>query len=377
MRFTLAALGALLPLLVVLFASSAVQPVEAASFGLAVATDGSKAAKHLAKGRVKWYWHWQDPAVPQMPSHIEYVPCFWGPRYASKWHAQERKWKRAPSRILAFNEPDVPSQSNMNPYYAAELWMQELRPWQKRGAKVSTPQIVFDVDWMDKFLKKLKQLGGKPDFLAIHWYGTPNNAGYGRFTSWVTRCRKRYGMKIWVTEWGVTSKGTTSQGQVNSFMQRTTDWLQSKDYVKRIVWFGCFTINNPPDAFASRRNALFNADFSLRSIARFYTTGQRMGRRDLISGSPSLEHRAVISAGAKRHSNLAVRLAARDADEESFVDVDGDFVDNPEDDVEDDCDAICLARERSLAAADAAADALEDPDVVLESDDDSDSEELR
>lgn len=184
--------------------------------------------------------------------------------------------------------------------------------------------------------------------------------------------------RIWVTEWGVTTKGTTSQGQVNAFMQRTTNWLQSKDYVKRIVWFGCFTFNNPPDAFASPRNALFNPDYSLRSIARFYVTGQKMGRRELGTGSPSLEPRAgaAVSAGAKRHANMAVRMAAAARDVELFHDDDGDYVD-PADDEEDACDETCTRRQAALEAADATADALEDPDVVLESDDDSDSPELR
>lgn len=43
---------------------------------------------------------------------------------------------------LSFNEPDVDSQANMDSYYAADLYMQQIQPWTSKGTKLGSPAIV-------------------------------------------------------------------------------------------------------------------------------------------------------------------------------------------------------------------------------------------
>jgi hypothetical protein len=108
-----------------------------------------------------------------MPGDVEYVPMFWGPRYWDKWNQRKAQLNSNPPRhLMAFNEPDVKSQGNMNPYYAAELFMQEIFPFSHRGTKVGSPAIVWNVDWMGTFLDEVRKRGGHVDFICLHWYAS-------------------------------------------------------------------------------------------------------------------------------------------------------------------------------------------------------------
>jgi hypothetical protein len=48
--------------------------------------------------------------------------------------------------------------------------MQEIWPYSKRGIKMGSPGIAFDLDWMQNFLGSVTRRGGRVDFVALHWY---------------------------------------------------------------------------------------------------------------------------------------------------------------------------------------------------------------
>ena len=64
-----------------------------------------------------------------------------------------------PKALLAFNEPDISGQSNLDPTTAANLWMQEIQPWKKRGVRLGSPQIVWNQDWLSQFMNICKSKG--------------------------------------------------------------------------------------------------------------------------------------------------------------------------------------------------------------------------
>ena len=76
--------------------------------------------------------------------------------------------------ILSFNEPDIKGQANIDPDTAVSLFMQELQPYALKGIKVSAPQMVWDMDWISKFMDKCHAAGCKISFMALHWYGGPD-----------------------------------------------------------------------------------------------------------------------------------------------------------------------------------------------------------
>lgn len=96
---------------------------------------------------------------------------FWGPAKWSQWSSIKRHFngKPAPKHLFAFNEPDLSSQANMNPTYAAELFMEQIFPWKSKGTKVGSPAIIYNLKWMKTFLAALKERGGDIDFLCLHW----------------------------------------------------------------------------------------------------------------------------------------------------------------------------------------------------------------
>ncbi|PWN31328.1 glycoside hydrolase, partial [Meira miltonrushii] len=244
------------------------QSSEALKFGIPWGAD-SRWAPRVAKGRIQWYHHWQDGPVAQMPKNIPFVPMFWGPRYYGLWN-QQKKWirKHKPKFILSLNEPDIEGQANVSPKEAARLHMKELEPFRRKGHKVSSPQIVWNTKWMDSFLKHIRQQGGDIDFIAAHYYGSWKDVG--RYQKWIKTLRKKYKKSIWITEYGVTSKSGGSQHEIKAFQRKVNAWMRTKKYVKRVAWLGCFAVSKPPDAFASRQNALFTGAGKLRSIGYQY-----------------------------------------------------------------------------------------------------------
>jgi len=172
---------------------------------------------------------------------------------------------------MAFNEPDVPSQSNMDPHYAADVYMQEIQPFASKGTRLGSPAITFNDDWMDTFLNSLSSKGGHVDFICIHWYGSWN--GLDDFKQWVTKVHNRFHKNIWITDMGITTGSGPSQTQVKNFMLNAMGWLDTQGYVERVAWFGAFESSKPPDGFATGLNALLSPGGHLNELGSLYING--------------------------------------------------------------------------------------------------------
>jgi hypothetical protein len=66
-------------------------------------------------------------------------------------------------------EPDISSQSNLDPNYAAQLYMEQIQLWGNQGVSLGSPAIVWKLDWMHTSLNGVKNRGGRVDFICIHW----------------------------------------------------------------------------------------------------------------------------------------------------------------------------------------------------------------
>lgn len=67
------------------------------------------------------------------------------------------------------SEPDEPGQANMDPKDAAKVYMKEIQPYAKKGAKLVSPQICWDTNWFQSFIDECDKLGCQIDFIAMHW----------------------------------------------------------------------------------------------------------------------------------------------------------------------------------------------------------------
>ncbi|WFD35233.1 hypothetical protein MCUN1_002083 [Malassezia cuniculi] len=301
--------------------------VEAATRGIPWASNDNWAGK-LNTGLMRWYHHWQDGPVDAL-TRLEFVPTYWGPSKMGDWKRRKREMNHNwPQNILAFNEPDIEGQANMDPEWAVEEFMNELQPYADRGVKVSSPQMVWDLDWLKQFMDSCNARGCKISYIALHWYGSWNDIK--DLKKWVRRVHRQYNLPIWVTEFGITSKSHPSKEQVHQFQKEAMDWFDSQPYVHRAAWNGGYSISNPPDNFATPLNALFRSGGKLRQMAYSYIYGEGNNRRSLMGG-----HNAM--AMARR------RDVDGETEEEAEPVYEGEAVH---------CDEICEKRNKFLVGED-------------------------
>ncbi|GAK67079.1 glycosyl hydrolase 53 domain-containing protein [Moesziomyces antarcticus] len=215
----------------------------------------------------RWYHHWQDTRVADLDKlGFEYVATFWGPTKWDKWNAVKAELSRGPlpKYMLAFNEPDVQGQSDLGPKAAAKLWMKEMQPWANKGVKVGSPQVCWNMQWLEQFMAECKKLGCKISFIALHWYGSWRE--FDKFTHWIESVHNEFGLDIWMTEYGITQASGGSQADIKNFHIRAVKWMRQQGYVKRSAWLGGFPVDQKPDPYPNSLNSYFNADGSARDL---------------------------------------------------------------------------------------------------------------
>lgn len=94
----------------------------------------------------------------------------WGikPELTGAWERDASSWIAAGSEhLLAFNEPEIPGQSNINTTAAADAYRKYMQPFAGK-AQLGAPAVSNDGrDWMTKFLAQCS--GCTIDFVPIHW----------------------------------------------------------------------------------------------------------------------------------------------------------------------------------------------------------------
>ncbi|CAD6900681.1 unnamed protein product [Tilletia controversa] len=251
-----------------------VLPVQAALRGAPWGADSAWSPPVLGgNSSVSWYHHWQAGPISSASPNVEFVPMMWGPKKPLKW--AKRKAEMAlhpPAHLLAFNEPDVPSQANLTPSAALDLYMAELWPLKRNftSMKLSSPQICYNLTWLDQFMTGAQALHAEPDFLAVHWYGPPKLA---KFQAYLNKIHAKYLSKgVWVTETGLTNAANVTAPQAMDFMLQMLNWTDSQPFIKRVTWTGFFGLGSPPDAYISPAMALFYANGTLRDLGIVYTS---------------------------------------------------------------------------------------------------------
>lgn len=273
--------------------------------------------------------------IPELSkSGLQFVPTRWG-------YSKNKDWPRLRGLfpkyrypfLLAYNEPDVPSQSNYSPQDAAAAFQRELAPLRQYGTHISSPQICWNADWLEQFTQSLHNRGGYYDFIAAHYYGSWNSIDH--LKSYVKGLHDRFGKNIWITEYGVTSSSNPSAQQAKQFMIEATQFFASTGYVKRAFPFGMWA--TPPDSFGSAQNAAFLKSGELRSLGKYYrywNAAKRSGMPDEVD--PLQSQSRVV----RRHAHLLARLAQPDPR-------DGENWDNVTETVH--CDEACRGRESWMA----------------------------
>ncbi|KAL2428909.1 hypothetical protein ABEF95_004247 [Exophiala dermatitidis] len=217
-----------------------------------------------SSGKIQWLFNWELWKPDSLPQTLEWVPCI---RTSS--HIKDidpfltdiiTKCKLqghlAPFALLGFNEPEIPSQANLDVETASTLWKDVVMPARKKfGLRLGSPGMSSDVGrskpWLDSFLAKIKiqsstndeqQAGGGGtsgiDFLVLHWYGF-------RFVDmrlFLEDMHRTYGLPIWLNEFACSKMGEekteTTVDEVCDFLREALPWLDKCPWIERYAYFG-------------------------------------------------------------------------------------------------------------------------------------------
>jgi hypothetical protein len=127
---------------------------------------------------------------------------------------------------------------------------------QATGMRLGSPSVAYGGDtpggWLDRFMTGARQKGLRVDFITLHWYGSDfSGAAVNQFLGYVDAVHKRYGLPIWVTEYGLMNFSGSPKyptgAQEAAFITGTTKGMQSRSYVERYAWFALPAVGDSAD----------------------------------------------------------------------------------------------------------------------------------
>ncbi|KAH6915253.1 glycosyl hydrolase catalytic core-domain-containing protein [Coprinopsis sp. MPI-PUGE-AT-0042] len=208
--------------------------------GIAWANPNDNELANFMVGKTSAVYTWspyKPPILNNFPN-VDFLPMLWGPKQLDDFY---RFVKPGYARyILGFNEPDQGGQSNMDPWYAADLWVQHIQPLKSQGYTLVSPACTnapAGLQWQRDFATACSQKGCSVDVIATHWYGTDSQ----NFIDHVSQYHSVFGKEVWVTEFACQNFGGGAQcsnDQIWSFMKTVTDWMDNTSFVGRYFYFG-------------------------------------------------------------------------------------------------------------------------------------------
>ncbi len=197
---------------------------------------------------VTWYYTWSAAPTAGVVPGVEFVPMIWG---ADSVTDPELDRAAAAGRsLLGFNEPDRADQANMTIAQALGLWPRLMATGRRLGSPAPAGDAATPDSWLDLFMKEARILAYRVDFITLHWYGTEFHdpaAATRHLESYLDAVHRRYGLPIWLTEYGLASYDAlhpipeTAQypdpKHQSAFVAASTSMLDALPYVERYAWF--------------------------------------------------------------------------------------------------------------------------------------------
>jgi hypothetical protein len=187
-----------------------------------------------------WTYNWGSSA-PGLNTDAKFIPMLWGdlPVHTSHWDQDaEAAIQNGAKAFFSFNEPDMPSQSNMSPGAAAAAHAKYMGKYGDR-VLIGSPSVTNSgsqnqgIDWLKQFMSACDATQGcQVDFCNVHWY---SEAQYSEtLFSHLDAARDACGDKpIWLTEFAPIN----SDSQVNNFMNDVIPRLEKLDYLDGYAYF--------------------------------------------------------------------------------------------------------------------------------------------
>ncbi|KAF2395796.1 hypothetical protein EJ06DRAFT_458935, partial [Trichodelitschia bisporula] len=192
--------------------------------------------------KLNWVYNWCSTPPTNLSSTLLYTPMLWSPAqdHTAQWDDNVYalgNGTRLPTHLpplLSFNEPDCPSQANLNETVAAAAWRVYFDKFRDAATLVS-PAVTNGpapggLQWLQTFLGVCT--GCTIHAIAIHWYGDADNVD--GFMDYIQRAVViGAGRKVWITEFHAQG----SQSQVRAFLGTVLPWLDALDGVEKYAYF--------------------------------------------------------------------------------------------------------------------------------------------
>ncbi|GAA6039758.1 hypothetical protein JCM8097_004206 [Rhodosporidiobolus ruineniae] len=198
--------------------------------------------KNLA---ISWAYSWQPTySGGELNDGVEFVPMLWG-KNDSNWFAEaEQGIANGATALLAANEPDIYSQSNLTVQEGIDLWRKNFSPFYGRANLVS-PAVSNDpksgsVGWLEQFFGNCTQCQQETHAAALHYYSDDGNTT--ALKAYFEDTYARLNKPIWITEFGY-QKLTMTSGNVTAkqeFLEDVVPWMEQTPWIERYAAFGDF-----------------------------------------------------------------------------------------------------------------------------------------
>ncbi|SMR51777.1 unnamed protein product [Zymoseptoria tritici ST99CH_3D1] len=187
--------------------------------------------------KVSWLYNWSPNPTT---CSLEWVPMSWNTADMSSLAGKVAH--QSATHLLAFNEPELPDQSNISVSSAAAAWLEHIEPIRRTGVRCGSPGISsagHAVKWLQDFVSAIRQGGSDVDFWAIHWYGVDLGGFYDYI--WSTHHQLGPEKPVWITEFAATNWNESEplpREHVENFARESFKYLDTLDWVERYCWFG-------------------------------------------------------------------------------------------------------------------------------------------
>ncbi|KAL9042417.1 MAG: hypothetical protein Q9180_000625 [Flavoplaca navasiana] len=200
----------------------------------------------FSNANVGWMYNWDSAPGGQIDGSKEFVPMLWNTSqvfHVPHWEERaEAAIAAGTKHLLAFNEPDLPAQANMDVDQSVAGWMDYMEPFHAKhngAVKLGSPSVCngpeehLGLSYLSDFLASCG--GCHVDFITIHWYGLANDDGVGHLKEHIAKAQEvAAGRPIWLTEF----KPDGSDEQQAEFLGKILPWLDDKSNgVDRYAYF--------------------------------------------------------------------------------------------------------------------------------------------
>jgi hypothetical protein len=229
--------------------------------GIPWANGEESTLKNFITDKVSAIYNW-TPLKPSNTFGLQYVPMLWGTSQLAQFKSVVKPGYA--NVVLAFNEPDISGQANLDPETAARIWMANGDILRQQGYTTISPAVAFSNDWLHAFFNACT--GCKFDHMAAHIYATDAQD----VITYLTQLHDTFGMSIWVTEFACHSfigKPPCDENQAFDFVTQTTQWMDATPWIDKYFFYGFMTaaeININPV------NSLMNQDGTPNALGKLY-----------------------------------------------------------------------------------------------------------